>query len=142
MGEPLVAPPYVLAMIICDSFWRDPGSGKFTILGTYSTIGAMAFPAQHRALCVYFAMTDGRGSVPIKVRLVDANEELPPIFEAENPMEFTDPRAVHEGVIVIGNPVFPAPGEYRLQLFGGTEPMMERRVLLVDVSKQGRADGE
>jgi hypothetical protein len=33
-----VPPPYALALVICDAIWHDPGTGKRTILGCFSSI--------------------------------------------------------------------------------------------------------
>ena len=50
---------YCLAMVICDAIRRDPATGKFTLLGTLSVVGAAEFPSQHILLAVYMPLTDG-----------------------------------------------------------------------------------
>lgn len=67
-------PPYALALVVCDAIWRDPSTGKRTILGCFSAILADEFPATHPGMAVYAAITDGHGTVPIALRLVDADE--------------------------------------------------------------------
>lgn len=128
--------PYTLAMVICDLVHRDPGTGKFTLLGCFSAITARSFPATHPAMAIYVALTDGRGRIPIKLRLVDVDEERQPIFELATDIEFQDPRTVMELAFYVGNIVFPSPGEYRLQLKGGDTPMMERRIVLIHSSRE------
>ncbi len=88
--------PMALAMVICDSLHRDPATGKYTLLRLFSVIGASSFPVTHPQLALYVALTDGRGTVPIKIRLIDVDEELEPLFEAESEMAFDDPRAIIE----------------------------------------------
>jgi hypothetical protein len=39
-----MAEPYCLAMVLCDQVYRDAISGKFTLLGTFSTVGAQKYP--------------------------------------------------------------------------------------------------
>src|SRR5947208_363041 len=124
-----VPAPYALAMLVCDAIWRDPGSGKRTILGCFSTLLAKQFPAVHPIMAVYAALTDGRGKVKIVLQIVDADEEHEPIYKFEGEAEFTDPRVTVEMDLHIQNISFPAPGEYRIQLFAGVEFVLERRFL-------------
>src|SRR5438093_5222055 len=87
-----IRPAVVLAMILCDNIHRDPATGKFFILGTYSFLGvADQFPWTHPIILVYVALTDGRGPVPLRLRLIDVDEENPPIFETEETIDFDDP---------------------------------------------------
>jgi hypothetical protein len=65
-------PPEVLAMVLADHIHRDPGNGKFFILGTYSVIAAAEFPVTHPVIQVYASLIDGRGPTPLKLILVDS----------------------------------------------------------------------
>ena len=125
-------PPYPLAMVICDAIHQDRATGKRTLLGCFSTIGAPAFPASHPLLAAYVALTDGHGEVPIKLQLVDVDEAEEPLAEAEGKVKFTDPRVVVEIGLHLAGIVFPRPGEYRLQLYGAGELLIERRILLIE----------
>ena len=84
-------------------------------------------------MSVYAAVTDGRGTVQITLRMVDVDEEKPPVFELKTDAVFPDPRAVVEMAFIASNIVLPEPGEYRLQLFAGASPMIERRILAVQI---------
>lgn len=46
----------------------------------------------------------------------------------KRPSIFPDPLAVVEVVFSKANVLFPAPGEYRVQLFAAGEPLRERRL--------------
>ena len=136
-------PPSVLAMIIADLVHRDPATGKFSILGTYSAIGSATFPCTHPYMVVYLAMTDGRGQTPMKMRLIDAEEAREPVFESETTLDFSAPTQVIEVTFFEPTIVFPEPGEYSLQLFGAGEFLGERRVLVVPMPSQpSEADDE
>ncbi len=50
--------PIVLAMIICDHYYRDVNTGKSVISGTFSTISSASFPSNHGNCAVYIALTD------------------------------------------------------------------------------------
>lgn len=123
------APPYALAMLVCDGLHRDPMTGKTFVLGSFSAVYARDFPAT-QAMCVYVILTDGYGKVPIMLRIIDVDAEDEPLFEAETEVEFIDPRAVVELKFGPVGITFPAAAEYRIQLFAGPEFVIERRVVL------------
>lgn len=131
--------PMVLAMIICDAIYQDPATKKCTLLGTFSTINARQFPAMHRQLSVHVAMTNGHGQTAIRLTLVGPDESAPPLFARDGTIEFTDPRVVAELNFIVTNVSFPQPGEYRLQIFGNEELLMERRLYVVGPPPGDRA---
>lgn len=128
-------------MVICDAIHRDPATGKFTLLGTFSVVGAPEFPTQHPLLAVYLALTDGRGVTPIKVELLATDKEDDILATAEVTADFSDPRMVVEAVLAFQGLVFPKPGEYRFVLYGAGEFMMERRLVVVSLKKGGPENG-
>jgi hypothetical protein len=125
------ASPLALAMITSDSVFTDPGTGKTTILGTFSAIVGREFPLPFPKIMVYLALTDARGRVPLRLRLIDADEIREPVQEKEWEIEFSDPVVVVEESVCLAHTVFPESGEYRLQLLSGGELLMERRLLVV-----------
>ena len=131
--------PIPLAMIVCDGVYVDSASGKKTLLGMFSTIGGVAFPLTLPSLCLYVAMTNGHGKTPFSVRLVDVDEERPPVLDVNGTWDFADPRIVLEVVNLFGNLVFPEPDEYRFQLLAGTTLLLERRILVHSLA--GDTDG-
>ena len=130
-SQRLARTPYTLAMVICEAAHRDMATGKTTLLGIFTTIGSQVFPATLGQLCIYLAITDGLGPVPITLKVVDVDEVEAPLFEQTASFEFQDPLSVVETVFQILNLVFPVPGEYRVQLFAADEPLMERRLLVL-----------
>ena len=132
--------PMVLAMIICDAIHQDPATKKSTLLGTFSTINARQFPAVHRQLALHAALTNGHGQTKIKLVMVGPDETKPPLFSREGMIEFNDPRMVAELNFVLANLSFSTPGEYRLQLFGNEELLMERRLYVVKVGSSAKPE--
>ncbi len=128
--ETSIVAPCPLAMVVCDAIWCDPGTGKQVLLGLFSAIHARTFPAVHPVMAIHVALTDARGTIPIRLVLVDANEEREPLFDETQDVEFPDPRAVIELDFHLGNLRFDEPGEYRFQLYGGSTPLMERRIVV------------
>jgi hypothetical protein len=127
-----------LAMVVCDAVWVDPATGKSTILGTFTSIRGYDFPLTVPTMAVYLALTDARGTVPFELRLVDVDEEQEPVFRTELSQEFPDPIVVAEIVVILENTIFPAPGEYRLQLFAVGQFLMERRIFVEEYGKEER----
>jgi len=129
-------PPYPLAMVVCDAIWRDPTTGKYTLLGIFSTIQARDFPAKHGGLALFVALTDGHGETSIRLRLIDAEENRDALFDESKVVDFADPRAIREIAFDAHDLTFEEPGEYRFQLFGGDELLMARRILVADTTGQ------
>lgn len=127
---PFVA-PMPLALVLCDSVYVEPQTQKKAIIGVFSALFAPSFPVVHPAMAIYLAMTDGQGKVPVRIRLVDSEEVRDPIFEVANEVVFHDRRMVSELIMNVGGLVFPAAGEYRVQTFAGDEPLLERRLVVM-----------
>jgi len=83
-------------MIVADQIYIDPQTGMKTILGIFTALQSASFSATLPYVALYLAMTNGRGKIPVKIRLIDVDEEHDPIMDAEGELEFQDPRAVGE----------------------------------------------
>jgi hypothetical protein len=134
---PVQVTPYPLSMVVCDGLWRDPYTGKLTLIGLFTTVGSDVFPMSIPILSIYVALTDGQGEMPVKLELVDADEEQPPLFSDEQRVTFTDPCVVMELGFQKGGVVIPKPGEYRLKLFVNDEFLIERRLLVAGPAFDG-----
>lgn len=139
--------PYCLAMVLCDGVHRDATTGKFTILGTFSTFAANEFPAKTQ-FCVYYAVTDGLGPTPLRLRLVDTKglingdaKDEGVVFEAATEFDFESPLLVLElgvGIVV----ALPEPGLYHCELWARDELLMSRRLLAVNKESLKEGEGE
>jgi hypothetical protein len=135
--EPGMPEPYCLAMVLCDAVHRDAMTGKFTLLGTFSTLYAAQFPAKVM-FCVYFSITDGLGKTTIRTKIVDSESlgsETNPIFEMPADFEFSSPLLVMESVALVATEI-PKPGLYHCELYAGNELLMARRLLAVDANEE------
>jgi hypothetical protein len=123
--------PLALAMVISDAIWVDPATGKKTILGIFSAILGRQFPLVLPQLAIYVAVTDARGKVRLTLRLIDADELRDPVYEKTfDEVDFQDPRMVAEMVALVHGLKFDEPGEYRLQLWGEDDLVLERRIVV------------
>ena len=140
-----MAEPYCLAMVLCDSVYQDPATGKFTLLGTFSTIRATEFPTKTR-FCVYCAVTDGLGKSEIKLKIVHAKKgkEADDEMILETPaieINFSNPIAVVEGVMKIETDL-PNEGVYICELFAGNDLLMSRRLVATSLKEKSKPQGE
>ena len=101
--------PVALALILCDYVHIDPATGRRTILGTFYALEAASFPTTYPKMAVYAALTDGRGRIPITIRLVDVDELGPPLWEDTEDVEFGDPHLVEEISTEVLDATFPVP---------------------------------
>jgi hypothetical protein len=86
---------------------------------------------------VYLAFTEAKGAFPLSVRLIDADETQPPLFERTEVVQFSNPRTVVELAFFEVDVHFPSPGEYLLQLLRNDVQFFERRLLLFRASPNG-----
>jgi hypothetical protein len=82
-------------------------------------------------LCVFAEMTNGRGTVPISIRVIDVDEARPPVFTANLEVAFPDPLAISQIACGAAGAMFPEPGEYRVQALSAGHVLSERRLLML-----------
>jgi hypothetical protein len=127
--------PVAQAMLVCGEVWVDPDSGKESLLGVFSQIRSAAFPVIVPRLCVYVALTDGRGTMSLTLKLLalsgeGLDEEI--VSEFSFVIEFSDSELdMSKRVIVLDDLEFPREGEYRFRLESGGEYVMETRLLVI-----------
>jgi hypothetical protein len=128
--------PDVLSLLICDQIITDRLTGKSSLIGLFSTVHATRFPATQSQLCVHMSMTDGRGKTPVTIRIVDSEEARPPIVEGKGIVDFKDPRAIANLSLQFYGLVFPAAGQYRVQLFADGTLLREGRLQLMEAKRR------
>lgn len=133
--------PDVLSLLVCDQILIDRLTGKTSLIGMFSTIGAARFPVRHPQLCVFASLTDGRGKTPLELAIVDAEDARPPIVSGTATVEFKDPRAVACLNLHFNGLVFPEPGGYRVQLKCHGELLREARLYLSKIRRLKVGEG-
>lgn len=130
-------PPVLLSVIICDLVIIDRITEKPSIIGAFETISAPKYPARHPKLTFFCQLTNGHGKVEVTVKLVHVQDEDKTLFEGTVEQEFKDVRQVANLTFDIGGIVFPEPGEYRFQIYAGTEFLGERRIVCRPIELPG-----
>jgi hypothetical protein len=131
-------PPQILALILADQVYQDDSSGRFSILGIRSALGARIFPWKQTQLAVYAVLTDGRGKTTVRLRLIDVEGTREPVLEYETIAEFLDPTDDVQVIFHLRDLVFPEPGDYRLQVEAAGQLLCERRLLLIPLENPGQ----
>lgn len=129
MEKPL---PVVLALVVADLVYHDDISSKPFILGVRSVILGSSFPCEIPRLAVYAAVVEGRGTMTLEIRLIDADEERTAVYEAAADVTFRDPLTEVELTFEMKDMSFPQQGDYRLQMRVDGRFLCERRLWLVD----------
>lgn len=125
--------PIVLAMVICDYYYRDAHSGKSILSGTFSSINSASFPSKHGNCAIYVALTDvaAKGNAQLIFRKEGGgfSMQLPP-WEVQQP----DNR---RGVVEIGGNInglpVPEEGNYEFVLLWEGHEIASRRLSAVKV---------
>jgi len=131
--EQEVPPPLLLSAIICDMVIFDAFTKRPSIIGAFETISAPNYPARHPWLAFFCQLTNGRGKTKVAVRLVDVQQDDKMMLEQTIEQEFIDIRQVANLILNFGGIVFPHSGEYRFQIYAGTEILGERRIICREV---------
>jgi len=130
--------PTAVALMIADDIYTDSATRKHTLLGTFSGIASSTFPAEHRGIVFYLALTDGPALGEVVFRVVDAEEEADPLVSITIPVELKDPLLIVEIIVKVPVIAFPKPGVYFLQAAwnGAAKPIIERRLPVLGVPPQ------
>ena len=127
--------PLVRYMLLCEDWSVDPANPlRISIAGLISNIKSVGDPAYlllYRELCVFLALTEGRGQGEGHTVCVfeDAGQK---IFEtAKRPIQFgSDPLEVVGVPFRIRDCVFPFPGVYAIQFWYDGKKLDERPLRL------------
>ncbi len=115
--------PQLLAWLTCDGVHIDPGSGKHTILGTFSNIQARQFPVTHPYMVWFLTLTDcAPGPHHLRISMGLEAMRLSPFLDRD----FDSHSPLHRINLIneIRNLSFPQPGEYSLLVEVDDEPLL------------------
>lgn len=130
--------PILLSVVICDQVIIDSISKRNSLIGIFETISAPSYPARHARLCFFCEMTNGRGNVEVMLKLVDVDNEDKMMMEQKTTIPFEDVHQVKSMIYDLNGIVFPHQGEYRFQVYAGTEFLGERRIICRTVDTGGK----
>jgi hypothetical protein len=119
--------PIVLALVLCDSTIREANTNKLSLIGTFNGIFSNNFPCTHPSLSVYVAITEGRGRVSCKLRMISLADNHV-IFELPNEIQFGGPTTVAELVFQLHQIRFERPGVYAIEFWANGDLLSSRKL--------------
>jgi hypothetical protein len=126
--------PIVLAMIVCDYYYRDMHSGKSVLAGTFSSINSPSFPTKHGNCGVYLVLTDVAhdGKLQLEFKKEDGSFAMKlPAWHVKRP---DSRRAMVEvGGNIAGLPL-PSEGEYEFVVLWEDAEVFSRRMSAVKIA--------
>lgn len=121
----------LLAFVLADKVFREEGTHKVSVIGTFDSIWGKTYPLRWHVCHLYIAFTDTRpGTHKAKIELAyldGANEKL---VEVGGPVEVKDALAVTEMNIGLERLVFPRPGLAAFNFTLDDEPISSRKLRL------------
>lgn len=114
-------------MILSDYIIKDAASGKLSLIGIFNGLFAQRFPCTHPLICIYVALTGGRGHVPCNLRMVPLGGGAE-VFSLQGTVNFADPVAVPEIVFQIQQMQVKEPGMYSIEFIAGGELLGSRNL--------------
>ena len=87
-----VPPPVPLALVLCDGIWRELRNGKEIFCSAVFRQSRLEnFRSFNRCFAFMSRLTNGRGKIPLKIVLVDVDEERA-VIEVDAEAAFPDVR--------------------------------------------------
>jgi len=128
-----------LAMVVCDSVIQDVKTKKKSLIGIFSQINAVKTPVRHPQLSVFVILTEGNGRYDCELRcLYDRDNRL--VMKANGSIEFNSPQQILELVFDLNGPVFPEFGPYRFEFLVEGEPLISRKLTVVEMQSSAGQD--
>jgi len=126
--------PIVLAMVICDYYYRDAHSGKSILSGTFNSISCPGFPSNHGNCAIYIAITDV--ATAGQLQLIFRKEGTS--FSLSLPPWNVEPIDNRRAVIEIGGNInglpLPEEGDYEFAVLWNGIEIFSRRLAAIKVA--------
>lgn len=134
---PSTIKPSPIALVLCDSIYRDETTGKTALVGLFNNISARELPMVHPRLSIFASITGLRENSHVKLEIVEA-ETGESVASANGPMPpGANPLTVADMSFVIGNIEFTNQGLYYVQ-FWVNDHLLFCRPFRVKLTVQGK----
>lgn len=125
-----IAPPTLVALLICDQVIDDRLTNKKSAIGLFNTVLVQGVPTRVHQLTILAALTEITARTPVEIRLVrDADNSIlmatQGFVDAPNPLATVDLIFSMQGVHI------PTAGQYAVELLAAGEPLGRRRFQVI-----------
>ena len=110
-----IAPPLLVAALVCDVAVADPSTGKKTLIGIFDRIVVKQFPTS-RQMAVYLKVTDAIGTYNLSIKYV-RTETDEVLGEVKGQLGASDPRRSQDLSVQLPPVPIPAAGRYEFRVF-------------------------
>ena len=126
MATPSTIKPTPIALVVCDTIYQEPASGKTALVGLFNGILASSFPVRHPRMAVFASVTGLRDGSHAKLDIVHSETEQC-IVSAQGPFPGGPaPVTVVDMNFVFNNVVFPEEGTYYVRFWGNDHLLLMR----------------
>lgn len=115
--------PQLITFATCDGVHLDPASGKYYLLGMFSSLRSRQFPVVHPQMVWFISLTD----VSVGTHLMHLSLTLPgepPVVQIERKFESKSPLHRIHLVNQLQNLRFDVPGDYNAMIEVDDEPLL------------------
>jgi hypothetical protein len=136
----LVAPPTLVALLICDQIIDDRLTNKKSAIGLFNTVLVPAVPTRIHQLTILAALTEITAKTPLELRLV-RDSDTAVLMATQGFVEAPNPLATVDLVFSMQGIHIPTAGQYAFELLAVGEPLGRRRFQVLVGPRPGRAPG-
>lgn len=112
----MAQPPMVLGPTLCEEVVADPESGHVSILRVFNRLPVMTFPSVAPRFCVYAALTDAEGVLPLDLVVRTGDSFLEEVHRVPTPVRFLGRLIVVHYTLRLRACPIPEPGDYTFTL--------------------------
>ncbi len=116
-----------VAIIVCDRAIIEAETNNKTLVLIFNNINAPLFPCRHDRLCVYVALTNGKGQKQISLGLKRHDASSDTSMHLFGGGHFENPNAVIEMIFNLRNVIFTEPGAFVFEVLADGEYVFESR---------------
>jgi hypothetical protein len=118
--------PYCQALMVCNEFSLDHLK-RASVIGIFDSVSAPVYPARQARMIFFSQLADSLGKKKVTLRLVGWVSKKT-IWEETVDVEFDNQRQTLGVVYEAKDIVFPAPGDYRVEIEVDGQVLMDRRI--------------
>lgn len=127
--------PVARGLFLCERVIIEEGTRNVSLINCFTRRLVPTFPTPPQQLAVYSALTNGRGTIRMALRVAAMSDDVV-AYERSIPIAFPDPLVETRFLFRIHSLVFPHPGSYEFSLLVAETPVAVTRCEVLPVGDQ------